>query len=433
MVARESIVASLDQIGVSLDTTDPEAPLSDLHELGDILSDRSVIGLGEATHGTREFFRFKHRLIRFLVEEFDLRAIAFESNFAETLRINDYVLEGKGDPCVALDGIYFWTWYTEEVLALLEWLRRFNADRPRSDRVRFYGIDAQYTAGAVAELERIVEAVSPSVVSEFEPLFREADDAGRPAHMDDDAADRVEAASRLANELEPYLATHDDRIVDTVGAERMAVAEQCLRTISQTAERNRAVVGGDLTASMAVRDEAMADNVDWIRRHESLDRIAVWAHNGHVNRLEMRSRGKTAPSMGAHLGERYGDGYYALGLEFGRGTFQALNGSKPDGEHSTTNLEECALASPLPKTIGRAFRQLDSSALLIDVGTAREHPRLAEWCRSSHGIHSIGAIYFADEPTYHVQRYELGAAFDGIVYVDETTRARPLPPSAPAE
>ena len=125
--------------GTALTTTDPTADLADLEPGGRAFDEATVIGLGEAAHGTREFFRLKHRLIRYLVERQEVRLFGLEANFAETLALDRYIRYGEGDPEEALAGVYFWTWNTEELLALVEWLRAFNDGREVGDRVRFSG------------------------------------------------------------------------------------------------------------------------------------------------------------------------------------------------------------------------------------------------------------------------------------------------------
>jgi hypothetical protein len=72
--------------------------------------------MGEATHGSREFFQMKHRMLEFLAEKMGFTVFAIEANWPESLAVNDFVLNGEGDPAVALAGMYFWTWNTEEVL-----------------------------------------------------------------------------------------------------------------------------------------------------------------------------------------------------------------------------------------------------------------------------------------------------------------------------
>ena len=113
---------------IPLNTTDPSAQLDDLEPLRAMIGNATVVGLGEGTHGTREFSRMKHRIFEFLVERMGFTVFAFEANLPEAFAVNDYILNGKGDPKVALKGLYFWTSNTAEVLDLIEWMRRWNAD-----------------------------------------------------------------------------------------------------------------------------------------------------------------------------------------------------------------------------------------------------------------------------------------------------------------
>ncbi|MEM1128818.1 MAG: erythromycin esterase family protein [Bacteroidota bacterium] len=137
---------------VPLGTVEPDADRRDLQPLLDPLSKARVVAVGESTHGTRDFFQFKDRLWRFLVEEAGFRALAMEAGFAEAQAIDAYVTRGEGTAEEALEGLGIGVWNTEEVLALIEWTRAYNDTVPVSERVRFYGIDPR---SARLELERL--------------------------------------------------------------------------------------------------------------------------------------------------------------------------------------------------------------------------------------------------------------------------------------
>lgn len=409
-----------------LNTTDPAGDIADLQPLRPHFENRRVIGLGEATHGTREIFQLKHRIIRFLVEELDLELVGLEANFSETLAINDYIVREEGDPRKALEGVYFWTWYTEEVLALIEWLRAINRDRPAEDRVRFYGFDAQFTAGPVAALESYLDAVGYHEEG-VRTMLPAVDDRGRTASQDDDVDRLLDAADRLVPELEDVLQDRESEFVAATDRRSWQLARRHLRTIVQARNRKRAIAEDDLAAAMAVRDRAMAENVSWILEHEAADRMALWAHNAHVNRLESRAKGHAVPSMGAHLAERYGDEYYALGFEFGGGRFRGL--AEPEGSGDADaglQFGEHAIESALPGTAGDAFSSFNGPHFLLDIASARADPVVMDWLDSVRGLHSIGAVYRPDDPDDHFEPYPLGAAFDGLCYLEETSPARPL-------
>ncbi len=129
---------------IHLTTVLPTESLDDLKQLDPVLKDRRIIALGESTHGTREFFQLRHRMFRHLVENHGVRLFGIEASFAACLPIDEYVQTGAGDPRAALKGQGFWTWETEEVLELVEWMREWNRNRPAdTEPVRFYGFDTQ--------------------------------------------------------------------------------------------------------------------------------------------------------------------------------------------------------------------------------------------------------------------------------------------------
>ena len=113
----------------------------DMQPLKKMVGDARIVSLGEATHGTREFFQLKHRMLEFLATEMGFTLFSIEANMPEAYRLNEYVLTGKGDPAALLKGLYFWTWDTEEVLAMIRWMREFNASG--KGRVEFTGFDMQ--------------------------------------------------------------------------------------------------------------------------------------------------------------------------------------------------------------------------------------------------------------------------------------------------
>ena len=115
----------------------------DMQPLKKVIGEARLVALGEATHGTREFFQLKHRMLEFLVTEMGFTVFGIEATMPEAFDVNEFVLNGKGDPAGALAGLYFWTWDTEEVLDMIRWMRNYNADPHHEKKVKFYGFDAQ--------------------------------------------------------------------------------------------------------------------------------------------------------------------------------------------------------------------------------------------------------------------------------------------------
>lgn len=126
---------------VRLQTAEAGHGFADMQPLKKIVGNARIVSLGEATHGSREFFQLKHRMLEFLASEMDFTIFSIEANMPEAYRLNDYVLNGNGDPAKLLKGMYFWTWDTQEVLEMIRWMREFN--KSGKDRVQFTGFDMQ--------------------------------------------------------------------------------------------------------------------------------------------------------------------------------------------------------------------------------------------------------------------------------------------------
>lgn len=137
---------------IPIKTVEAENSFADLKPLKKVFRNVRFVGLGEATHGTREFFQFKHRMLEFLVREMGFRVFAIEASFAACENINDYVMGKTDDGAAALDSQKFWIWNTEEVGAMIDWIREYNRSVPPDRRVKFVGFDIQHNETGKAKL-----------------------------------------------------------------------------------------------------------------------------------------------------------------------------------------------------------------------------------------------------------------------------------------
>jgi erythromycin esterase len=126
---------------VPLKTIEAGNGFADMEPLDKVVGDARFVALGEATHGTREFFQLKHRIVEYLATRKGFTIFSIEANMPEAYRLNKFVLAGEGDPKQLLKGMYFWTWNTEEVLDMILWMREFN--KSGKGRIEFTGFDMQ--------------------------------------------------------------------------------------------------------------------------------------------------------------------------------------------------------------------------------------------------------------------------------------------------
>jgi erythromycin esterase-like protein len=133
----DSTIALLAKNTISLTTVQAESGFDDLQALRPILEGKRIVALGEATHGTSEFFRMKHRLLEFMVLEMGYEHFGMETSPEVAQVINDYIMGGTASP----ETVLYWPWATEEVMDMLNWMRDHNADPSTIRPLVFHGID----------------------------------------------------------------------------------------------------------------------------------------------------------------------------------------------------------------------------------------------------------------------------------------------------
>lgn len=146
----------------------------ELHFL-DPIADKTIIGLGEATHGTAEFFNAKHRIFKYLVENHGYKIFAFEADFGESILINEAVQAGSKSRIKHLmKNMHFWTWKTKEVERLLEWMCDYNVGKPAEEKVHYVGVDCQYNTFHPGMVREYLMAVNAPFLNMAEDILQEA-------------------------------------------------------------------------------------------------------------------------------------------------------------------------------------------------------------------------------------------------------------------
>lgn len=165
-------LAWLKEHALAFKTAEAGRGFDDLRGLKELIGNARVVALGEGTHGTREFFQMKHRLVAYLASELGFTIFSIEANLPEAYRLNDYVLHGQGDPKELIAGMYFWTWNTEEVLAMVEWMRRFNESG--QGRIEFTGFDMQTPDVAMQIVLDFLRRAEPDYAATAEVIYAAA-------------------------------------------------------------------------------------------------------------------------------------------------------------------------------------------------------------------------------------------------------------------
>jgi erythromycin esterase len=387
---------------IPLKTVEPGSGFTDMAPLKQVVGNARIVATGEATHGTREFFQLKHRLFEFLVERMGFTAFAIEANMPEARLVNEYVLNGNGNPRELLDGLYVWSWKTEEVLNLIEWMHVYNANPAHKRKVKFYGFDMQKANAAMENVLAYLRRVDPEYATKAEELL-----TGVPLTEIErnQLADSTETNQRVAEQVGEVLAHVDARPHTDEGWRE---ARQDALVIQQSVQM---IIAGK--RSNDVRDEAMAANVAWIMEQEGPDaKVMLWAHNAHVRAGFLADKVR----MGGHLRKRFGNEMVVMGFAFNQGSFQAIDPKK--------GLHEFTVNPAPPDTLDALLAATKIPLFVIDLRAAKSDP-VKKWLKTPQKSREIGATYSEDQELRLLEQAP-AEAFDVLLFVEETTRARSL-------
>jgi erythromycin esterase len=409
----EAIVDQLRRHAIRLESITAGSGFEDLRPLRKILSGARVVGLGEATHGTREFFQVRHRLLEFLVEEMGYTVLAVEGSYAAFERINDYVVHGTGDRATLLAEQGYWILDTEEVAAIIDWLREHNRAIPDEKKVRIFGIDANANKMAMTLFTEYLAKVAPDRAPAAEALFNRI----RPQDLNAISFARTEVPAAHLSELYKlisYMVLNKAGLVRNSSVEEFDRALQHIRLVAQFAEFNsqEPVEGG------GTRDGYMAENFQHIvNREKPGTRFVVLAHNAHISR---RGTGRY-PAMGSYLGSAFGARYYAFGFAFNRGSFQAQVAG--DGK---PRVEEFTLGAAPKSSVDWYLARAGIPSYVLDLDRLSKNSEAGQWLRTELPMHWIGAI-FSDKwvESQWTRPFVLDRDFDGLIFIEHTSRARP--------
>lgn len=159
---------------IPIKTAQAGSGFEDMMPLKAMIGDARIVSLGEPTHGTREAFQFKHRMLEFLVEHMGFTIFSIEANMPEACALTKYIQTGEGDPRELISGMYFWTWNTDEVFQMVEWMRAWNAAHKDRTPLQFTGFDMQTSTVAAKLATDYLSIHAPDLAPRAEKAFQDA-------------------------------------------------------------------------------------------------------------------------------------------------------------------------------------------------------------------------------------------------------------------
>ena len=408
---------------------------SDFHLLMEMVGNASVVLIGEASHGTHEFYKIRAEITKRLIKEKGFRAVAVEADWPDAARVNQYVV-GRGadrNAAEALAGFTRfpqWMWRNADVLDFLGWLRAHNAEARASGDVGFYGLDLYSLQSSIAAVLQYLRAVDPEAARRaaeryacFDHFAAEpqsygyATTAGLTPSCEREVVEQLvelrRAAAGYVQRDGPY-AAHD-----------LFIAEQNASVVANAERYYRAMFGGRVN-SWNLRDRHMADTLEalirFLARQHTPAKVIVWAHNSHLGdarATEMSRRGEL--NVGQLVRERHGKRALLIGFTTYEGSVTAAsNWDEP---------AQCMRVRPgLTGSVEELFHEVGMRNFMLDLATPTD---ASEALRTPRLERAIGVIYRPDtERQSHYFHTSLTSQFDAVLHYDVTRAVEPLERSA---
>ncbi len=436
---RDRIHAPLDTvrgIATRLDGND-----ADYDQLLELTRDRQLVLLGEASHGTREFYRMRAEITRRLITEQGFEAVAVEADWPDAWRVNLCALHPEGEePETSLDDFQRflrWMWRNAEVLHFVHWLREWNAGQPRLARAGFYGLDLYSlyrSAEAVIEYLEPIDPEQAQIAQRRYACLDHVADAQAYGYqatfgLRPDCRDQVIRQIVSLRQRAPLYLAHDG----VEAGERQFYAERNAAVVGNAEQYYRAMFSSRVN-SWNVRDEHMGETLlalcAHLRARGGKGRVLVWAHNSHLGDARATDMGRAGElNLGQLARQSLGRDRVAL---VGFTTYTGHVAAAPDWD---AEVERFAVRPALEGSYEELFRRshLDRFYLpLAGEAAATLNPALLE--------RAIGVVYRPQSERHsHYFHASLPSQFDAVFHLDETDAVEPLdapsswPESAPRE
>jgi erythromycin esterase-like protein len=413
----------------------PMMTLRDVDTLIELIGDSRIVLMGEATHGTQEFYRVRAELSKRLIAERGFDAVVVEADWPSALRASRYAQLSSTDRSadIALrEFIRFpqWMWRNSEIVAWLNWLRGHNADiDDPGARVGFFGLDLYSLRESMDAVLHYLDAADPEAARRararyacFDEIAHDPQAYGHAVHfgLREDCKDEVVQQLReMCADLHRRIETGPSALVD-----ELFYAQQNARVVRNAEAYYRTMFDGR-TDSWNLRDRHMADTLFAIdqhltRRQGRPARLIVWAHNSHVGdarATESSERGQW--TLGQLVREQCEDEEsFLLGFSTHVGSVSAAH----DWDLPTQFMD---VVPSRPESIERLMHDTGLDRFVLPLRHASD--KLANLLADERLERAIGVIYRPDTERWsHYFAASLARQFDALVHLDRTHAVQPL-------
>ena len=405
----ESVVAALQQ------ATRPLQTEQDLDRvLADIGNARYVL-LGEASHGTAEFYQWRAAITRRLIQEKGFTLVLVEGDWPDAYALNQYVqgqrtAERASDVLQAFDRWPTWMWANTEIAQLAEWMRTYTTQTNRN--VAFYGLDV-YSLWESLEQLTSQQATDPQTAE----LARQALQCFGGYRGDEQAYAVATLQGTRCNDALTLLLNHvQTRYANATDTASFNLVQNAL--VAVNAEQYYYTMVRDDAESWNIRDRHMAATLDRLTQLHGRDsKVIIWAHNTHVGDARYTDMAQSGMvNLGQLVRESHaGEGVYIIGF----GTYQ---GEVIAGDYWGATPERMPVPASPDGTWDALLHQVSPASKFVQLNQVRTDSLLAQ----TRGQRAIGVVYNPSAEAGNYVPTRLAERYDGLIFIDRTQALSPL-------
>lgn len=401
-----------------------------------MIGDARLVLIGEASHGTHEFYRERAQITKRLIEEKGFSAVAVEADWPDAYRVNRYVrgMSDEADAIEALKGFKrfpAWMWRNADVLDFVGWLRTHNDDLPNEAfKVGFYGLDLYSLHTSIEAVLTYLDQIDPEAAQRARSRYACFDHFGKDEQSYGYATGMGIAESCEQDVVQQLVEIHR-RALDyarrdgRVAMDDYFYAWQNARLVMNAERYYRSMFRGRVS-SWNLRDSHMAETLDslltYLGNQNRNAKVVVWEHNSHLGDARATAMGQEGEwNVGQLARERYGHEAVLVGMTTYEGTVTAASNWDSPAERKRVR-------PALPGSYESIFHDALIPRFLV---TLRNDRHTSEVLREPMLERAIGVIYRPEtERQSHYFRARLSDQFDAVIHFDQTRAVEPLERSA---
>ncbi|MBJ8074641.1 erythromycin esterase family protein [Bacillus toyonensis] len=403
---QKNIVKSIQSQAHPLKTIEPSKPFEDLKPLKKMIGSAQYVGLGENTHGSSEIFTMKFRLVKYLVTEMGFTNFTMEEDWGNGLKLNEYIQTGKGNPREFLKLLY----PTDEIIAMIEWMKDYNADPSNKKKIQFIGLDLKTMDQSV--FNKVIDYVKqhrPDLRAEVEENYKDLSSFTGSIQEYINLAPEMKAKFKAnAEKVAQLLKDEKEQTNKDVGSSEYIWVKATANAIEKFTTM---LLSNDYPNVIKLHEQYLADHAMWAQETFG-GKTMVWAHNIHMAKGIIDE--KLYPdAAGQFLKERLDNNYVTIGSTTTEGNFTLYSEYNPStgGKIATDTIPQNV------KSFNYTLGKVPYKMFLLDNRHLKGHAE--KWVRAKRPLLSIGGQLLPDGSLYFDT--SLLEQFDIIFHIRKTS------------